>query len=787
MAYNYRFEKGLILVCLLFLTIFTYVTSVSAVGIKKVEGYAWSSNIGWISFNCSGSLSCASSNYGVTLDTLTGNMAGQAWNPYIGWISFDASDVTGCPLAPCAPKLVGDSVVGWARALSGDSENGWAGWIHLTGSEYGVTFDGEKFNGFSWSDDVIGWIDWQPGLGPGVYIVTSSNIITGISSGGPLSRVHIGSDVCGDTTCSFIYETGEVLDLVANSGTGYIFSNWTGPNVSECRDASNKICSGVLLDADKEIRAVFRTVICPSDGLGYCPVCNDGVDNDGDGEIDFPADHNCSSLSGSTETLIVPLCNDCLDNDGDGKIDWVSDTGCNGSPTDTNENNALLSVSVIAEGVGVSGKVVSSPTGIDCGLACSKEYLNDETVTLTAIPQNKKTVFASWFGYCSGTNSTCIVPMTISRSVTARFVESVGEPESVKLKLNIKYEGKASGGSILIPYLEELCGSSCSFEVPYGLIIGLSAKGDTGQSASVYRILSVGGGSVFWRWTGDCTGVEPTCESLMDRNKNITAVFGEKDKTPKALCPSDGPTRCPVCNDGVDNDGDGKIDYPADSTCGSSSDIREGRAGESNCPADGPGNCPVCLDGLDNDGDGITDFKSDLGCSSRNDSSESVQGAGPNCPADGPGKCPQCNDGVDNDSDGLEDLSDSDCEGDLNRDSELGAGPNCPADGPGKCPQCNDGVDNDGDKFKDYPSDPGCFGRGDNNETDPVISGNCPKDGPGKCPQCNDGVDNDGDGPVDWLGWDADKDGTREIERDSSCQGEPNKNTESGEIKIIEI
>jgi hypothetical protein len=49
------------------------------------------------------------------------------------------------------------------------------------------------------------------------------------------------------------------------------------------------------------------------------PACDDGLDNDGDGWVDFPADPGCQS---DTSTLENPACQDGLDNDGDGNIDF---------------------------------------------------------------------------------------------------------------------------------------------------------------------------------------------------------------------------------------------------------------------------------------------------------------------------------------------------------------------------------------------------------------------------------------------------------------------------------
>jgi hypothetical protein len=78
-----------------------------------------------------------------------------------------------------------------------------------------------------------------------------------------------------------------------------------------------------------------------------------------------------------------------------------------------------------------------------------------------------------------------------------------------------------------------------------------------------------------------------------------------------------------VCSDGVDNDHDGKTDYPGDLGCSSPQDRTEKE--------------PACADRLDNDADGKTDYPDDASCSSPNDPSEEVAG---------------CADGRDNDGDG---------------------------------------------------------------------------------------------------------------------------------------
>lgn len=63
-------------------------------------------------------------------------------------------------------------------------------------------------------------------------------------------------------------------------------------------------------------------------GEPLCPACDDGVDNDGDGQIDHPADIGCESPDSDIED---PQCDDHLDNDGDGRCDGSLSTCSDGS------------------------------------------------------------------------------------------------------------------------------------------------------------------------------------------------------------------------------------------------------------------------------------------------------------------------------------------------------------------------------------------------------------------------------------------------------------------------
>lgn len=177
---------------------------------QNVRGFAWSSNIGWISFN---SLNCDTdddgksegvaadggvdgcpvlnsniSAYGVNLDA-SNVLSGYAWSQNIGWISFNWPDIKDaginiCPRgttdAVCQARLVGGTdFYGWARscsvfqagcsgALKSNSERGdWDGWIKLrkdpddAGAIYGVSLNGTDFEGFAWGSDVLGWVSFN--------------------------------------------------------------------------------------------------------------------------------------------------------------------------------------------------------------------------------------------------------------------------------------------------------------------------------------------------------------------------------------------------------------------------------------------------------------------------------------------------------------------------------------------------------------------------------------------------------------------------------------------------
>jgi hypothetical protein len=130
----------------------------------NIWGWAWSDNIGWLSFSCENENEVGEGfDYGVDIFLgETKNMSGYAWSENVGWI--DLSPLGPYPDTPnysTTVDLETGGISGWARALSYGGS--WDGWISMSGDNYGVSvdFDEGELSGFAWSDEVIGWLSFN--------------------------------------------------------------------------------------------------------------------------------------------------------------------------------------------------------------------------------------------------------------------------------------------------------------------------------------------------------------------------------------------------------------------------------------------------------------------------------------------------------------------------------------------------------------------------------------------------------------------------------------------------
>ncbi len=115
------------------------------VALIGLNGYAWSENIGWLSFQGPA--------HQVTINDETGAYGGYAWSSHIGWVKF-----AGDRARVCSATEGGDC----SNVIS-SNVSGWDGIIKLAGATYkteitGTAETGCSLTGYAWGSDVVGWL-----------------------------------------------------------------------------------------------------------------------------------------------------------------------------------------------------------------------------------------------------------------------------------------------------------------------------------------------------------------------------------------------------------------------------------------------------------------------------------------------------------------------------------------------------------------------------------------------------------------------------------------------------
>ncbi|MCX6752661.1 MAG: hypothetical protein NTZ87_04170 [Candidatus Nomurabacteria bacterium] len=198
-----------------------------------LHGWAWSSNIGWISFNSSDA-GAGGGPYKVSVDA-SGNLNGYAWSSNIGWIKFGG--LSGFPSGGGTQaqdaQINGNNLKGWARALS--YGGGWDGWISLSGAgpNYGPTISDNTITGYAWGSDVVGWIDFSAttsggGTTNGVTCGNSNAMSGTLTPASPSCTIVAGASSC---SVNLTWTTTNPVGTSAVTATGMsnINGNSGGP------------------------------------------------------------------------------------------------------------------------------------------------------------------------------------------------------------------------------------------------------------------------------------------------------------------------------------------------------------------------------------------------------------------------------------------------------------------------------------------------------------------------------------------------------------------------------
>lgn len=289
---------------LLILSLFAFLAvpqTTSAGSSDNLSGWAWSSTIGWVSFN---STTGGGANHGVNVNA-NGLMSGYAWSPNVGWISFNSSNLAGCPSGTCTATFNSQTgaVSGWARAIAGNGSSvqtgNWGGWIQLSGSSYGVSASGCQWSGYAWGGGpsldtgVIGWLSFS---GPG-YGVTG----TGAACAGGTSNLTAGgiTPITAQPNVSTTY-TGTVTNVgQGTTGTSFsvLFQRATDSSGTSATDLGIATL-GTLVGGGAATASLNATL---SAGTWYIRICADKASSANTGVVtESNENDNCGAWTAVT-------------------------------------------------------------------------------------------------------------------------------------------------------------------------------------------------------------------------------------------------------------------------------------------------------------------------------------------------------------------------------------------------------------------------------------------------------------------------------------------------------
>jgi hypothetical protein len=313
--------------------------------------------------------------------------------------------------------------------------------------------------------------------------------------------------------------------------------------------------------------------------------CNDGMDNNADGKIDYPDDPGCQNTSDDTETTVCPgsgcpVCSNGLDDDGDGLTDYPADTGCVAASAGSEgctESDPIVNITIPT----TTGTLIGAVD--DHNPSCVTTNLPDKIFTLT-IPTTLQSLTIDTNG-------------SVVDTVLSFMNATCSEPS-----LACDDDGGPVGGDSLITRSNVPAGN-------YTIAVDSDSTTLGVFNLNVSGVIIPGG----------------SCESALFQSGVLACPSGF------GCNGAPGSKKCTAaqCQDGVDNNGDGKVDYPNDPGCDSPSDNTEVTV----CPGAG---CPQCGDGADNDLDGEIDFPADPGCTAASDTQEGCVDTDPITPITAP-------------------------------------------------------------------------------------------------------------------------------------------------------
>ncbi len=381
--------------------------------------------------------------------------------------------------------------------------------------------------------------------------------------GGPNSAAEWTLSATGPTSLSGT--TPVTSDASFTAGT-YSLSETAGGLVSPYYVAGPWVCTGTGTQDGASIALdVGETATCTITNTYTPPICDDGVDNDGDGFTDG-ADVGCESPTDTSEAneSTLALCTDGNDNDGDGQID-LADSDCAAYIPKLTVNKVVMNDSNLL------GATSNSPIQFSFQVNGGTAQAFDEDGSVTvSMPVGSYTVTEPAVqGYVPAYSAGCTGSLIIGGTATCTITND-DQPTTITIVKNLPN----NSGKTAVP---EDFSFTLSDSDPYFFDEDGSVT-ITVMPGTQYDVVETEAPGFETTYTGAC--------------ENVTPLLGQ------SLQCSITNDDLPACSDGLDNDGDGFMDYPADLGCEGLDDQSESNETT----------LPLCIDEVDNDGDGLVDL-----------------------------------------------------------------------------------------------------------------------------------------------------------------------------------
>jgi hypothetical protein len=367
---------------------------------------------------------------------------------------------------------------------------------------------------------------------PAPTIQTFPVAVTKMGTGtGTVSSSPAGIN-CG-STCSGAFNSGAIVALTASADSGSIFAGWTGD--TDCSDGSLTMNAGKNCTAAFNLQPVTNTVstnIANNATLSGSSVVWTATASSSPARVEFLIDGvlswtefvspyqfngdpsgtlNTTTLTNSSHQLKVRAV--YADNSTPEKT--ISVTVSN---TTTQQFTLTINVvKTITSGGTGNGTVTSSPSGINCGTACSASYNSGTTITLTATP-GSGSAFGGWTGCTNG-----VVTLTANTACTATFNPIA--PQTYTLSI---IKSGTGNGTVTSSPSGINCGSTCSATYNSGTAVSLTPAPASGSTFAGWSGTGCASGTVTMNANITCTAsFQPTVNQLQSRIGVFRSGTGE--------------------------------------------------------------------------------------------------------------------------------------------------------------------------------------------------------------------------------------------------------------------